>query len=130
MFNNFLYTLNKEGREGNLMYNMKQKQKQAQQISPLILKYRAFLLKSRTRWTCQIPAIRCIIYYHVSRYRKIQDESKEKGRRHYHNLHMIIHLHWKSKKTYRHAFRTTEFSKVAGQNIKLSLNLSIYGWRK
>lgn len=34
MFNNFLYTLNKEGREGNLMYNIKQKQNKPSKYHP------------------------------------------------------------------------------------------------
>ena len=107
----------------------KTKAKHTQQILPLILKFRAFTIKSKTRWTCQILAIRCIIYYYVSRYKKTTQRCKVKlkGRSHYHNLHMIIHLHWKSKKIYRHAFRTTEFSKVAGRKINI-IPKSQYIW--
>ena len=34
MYNNFIYTLNKEGREGNLMYNIKQKQNKPSKYYP------------------------------------------------------------------------------------------------
>ena len=46
IFNTFLYTLNEEGREGNDV-QYKTKAKQTQQTSPLILKCRAFTIKSR-----------------------------------------------------------------------------------